>query len=104
MNKICAVGWYFGKVCSELVLAVRGRRIPVVIGGSGSGRGYHPWDNLNPCPKCGDKAAWLVGNDGKCYESGSPYKIICTSCGYQSISSDDWAICKADWNKRVEGQ
>lgn len=69
------------------------------LGKGGSGRGFHPWDDLKPCPKCKD-TAWLVGKDGKCYESGFPYKIICLGCGYESISSDDWTVCKDDWNKQ----
>lgn len=71
----------------------------VFIGEPGSGIGFHPWDGLKPCPKCGH-GAWMVGKDGKNFNSGSPYQVICTSneCNYKSISSDNIQICRDDWN------
>ncbi len=68
-----------------------------IFGQPGSGRAFHPWDDLESCSKCGG-AAWFVGKDGKCFESGSPYRVICLKCGHKSTLSDDFMICKDDWN------
>lgn len=73
----------------------------LIIGDIGHGRAFHPWDNLKKCPKCGD-FPWFVGKDGKDFYSGSPYKIICSnrSCDCQSIQSDNFELCKEDWNRK----
>lgn len=76
------------------------KNIGVILGMPGSGKAFHPWDNLKTCPDCGRDSAWMVGKDGKDYNSGAPYQIICTNekCNYKSVSSDDIQTCKDDWN------
>ena len=73
----------------------------LVLGTSGSGKAIRPWEDLKPCPKCGCNTAWLAGKDGTWFNSGSPYKVVCIKCGYESISSDDFQICKKDWNDNI---
>lgn len=72
----------------------------VIIGIAGEGRGIHPWDNLKKCPKCGSYP-WFVGKDGKDFDSGSPYRVICSNhdCECQSIQSDSIGQCREDWNR-----
>lgn len=84
----------------DFLLVKKGRAYGLVLGQSGKGRAYHPWDNLKSCPKCGANAAWAVGKDDKTFESGAPYKVKCLKCGHQSTTFDDWKTCKEDWNKR----
>jgi len=71
----------------------------LIVGGSGLGSGYHIWDNLNPCPKCGG-SPWAVGKNGKDYDSGSPYQIVCQNkkCRHKSISSESFGVAGDDWN------
>ena len=70
------------------------------FGTSGPGHAYHPWDNLTPCPKCGnDGIPYIVGKDGEDYHSGPPYRIKCLKCGYSSISSEDIDLIKSDWKQ-----
>lgn len=71
----------------------------LILGVAGRGRGIHPWDNLKKCPKCGGYP-WFVGKDGKDFDSGSPYRIICSNynCDCQSIQSDNIELCRNDWN------
>ena len=73
----------------------------IVLGTSGHGHGFHPWDNLNACPKCGADRAWAVGQDGERFEGGAPYKIKCLKCRYESGSFDNWETCKEEWNKNL---
>ena len=73
----------------------------LIIGSAGCGRAIHPWDNLKKCPKCGGYP-WLVGKNGKDFNSGSPYKIICSNsnCDCQSIQEDNFELCIDDWNSK----
>lgn len=115
----CSKGCHYGEVCPgtvcSLALEHQGRKneIPDVCKdfnelmdarlGEYLSSEYEPdsnrWnDLLDSCPKCGAKSAWVIGADGMFSNTGSPYKIICTSCGYRTIPYDDLEACKADWN------
>lgn len=80
---------------------IAGKKNALVLGASGYGRGFHPWDNLNTCPKCGANRAWAVGKDGERFESGAPYKIKCLKCRYESASFDNWETCRKEWNNNL---
>lgn len=74
----------------------------LMIGSAGYGQAIYPWDNLKKCPKCGGYPLF-VGKDGKCFDSGYPYRFICSNpnCDCQSIQADNFELCIDDWNRKV---
>jgi len=66
----------------------------LIIGQAGSGKAYHPWDNLNRC-KCGGHP-FMRGKDGDFY-TGYPYSIVCMSCGKRS-SKGTMQKVRDEWN------
>lgn len=91
------------EIKSELIRTKRNRQpYGIILGVPGRGRGIHPWDNLKNCPKCGGYP-WFVGKDGKDFQSGSPYRIICSNhnCACQSVQSDNIKLCRNDWNNQI---
>lgn len=69
----------------------------------GTGRAYHPWDDLALCSKCGGYP-YMVGKDGQDFHSGPPYRIKCLECGCSSISSDDISLIRKDWMDMIDGK
>ena len=66
-----------------------------IIGTPGPGKGIHPWDNLEKC-LCGN-IPWICGRDGKTFQSGKPYKIVCNKCGNHTSYGSLLEI-KKEWN------
>lgn len=78
-------------------------RYVIPLGTPGTGHHVRPWDNLDPCPKCGSSGyPCIVGNDQEDYHSGAPYRIKCLKCGCSSISSDDISLIMKDWKEKGE--
>lgn len=63
----------------------------IILGSSGSGKCYHPWDNLKPCP-CGCKERpLLMYKKEKLYFCGGPTEnvfAVCSVCGRYTEKSD----------------
>jgi len=70
----------------------------LVLGTTGHGRGYHPWDNLKNC-ECGGYP-WMQGKDGGNFEEGAPYRIECHKCKKHTKYSDVSEI-KNDWEHNL---
>lgn len=70
----------------------------LILGSPGRGKAFHPWNDLKPCQNCGKYCAWAVGKDGRDYYSGSPYKIRCLNCGFESSSHSQFISAKNEWN------
>lgn len=72
------------------------------FGVPGIGRAFHPWDDLEKC-SCGGYP-YMVGLDGKDFDSGSPYKIFCTRCLKSTVANEDISTIKKEWNQlRLNG-
>ncbi len=69
----------------------------LILGSSGSGKGYHPWDNLKQCT-CGG-VPFLKGKNGV-FETGFPYKIICLNCE-KSTNDGEVDYIKKQWNDEL---
>lgn len=63
----------------------------IILGSSGSGKCYHPWDNLKPCP-CGCKERpLLMYKKEKLYFCGGATEnvfAVCSVCGRYTEKSD----------------
>lgn len=70
----------------------------VFFGETGSGHGTHPWDGLNSC-KCGG-FPFMEGKDGV-FETGAPYRVVCTCCGSKT-EQGDVATIRDRWNEKNE--
>ena len=74
----------------------------IILGSSGSGKCYHPWDNLKPCP-CGCKERpLLMYKKGKLYFCGGATENVFAVC---STTINNWNNDKtkdANMNKSSE--
>lgn len=84
-NELCFNGQDDSNISNLLVL---GKSIP--------NNGYHPWDNLKVCKKCG-KYPFMEGRHGR-YETGAPYRILCIHCGRKTEFKSDIQLLKKRWN------
>ena len=84
-NELCFNGQDDSNISNLLVL---GKSIP--------NNGYHPWDNLKVCKKCG-KYPFMEGRHGR-YETGAPYRILCIHCGRKTEFKSDIQLLKKKWN------
>lgn len=69
------------------------------FGVPGIGRAIHPWDDLEKC-SCGG-SPYMVGSDGKDFDSGSPYKIYCIQCYKSTVTDEDIRVIKKEWNEHI---
>lgn len=98
------MGFYFGRKQNtdiviqdlKLIRKAYGDENLMIIGGSGSGKVRHPWDNLKTC-NCGGFPL-MVGKDNKDFYSGEPYKVVCTKCKKTTTQNNDISIIKKEWN------
>lgn len=67
----------------------------IVLGAVGTGRVYHPWDNLKLC-LCGG-SPWMEGKNGGNFEEGEPYRIRCVNCGKHTKDGEVQEV-KNEWN------
>lgn len=70
------------------------------LGMSGSGRAYHPWDNLSKC-KCGGYP-YMVSRNNKCYKGDEPNRIYCRQCS-KTTSFGTVAEIRKEWTEINKG-
>lgn len=79
------------KTMKKKALNFNTRKNAIIIGSVGSGKCYHPWDNLKPCP-CGCKERPLLMYEKDklyyCGESTENVFAICSICGRHTEKSD----------------
>lgn len=78
-----------------------GKKLNVIsLGKPGTGKAFHPWDELKLCSECGEYP-YMVGSDGEDFISGSPYKIFCKKCLKSTSAKDDFKVVKTEWNNAL---
>lgn len=78
--------YYINKIFETVInRRVKTNDTKIIIGRAGKGIARRPWYELKKCKYCNNVPV-LVGRDGLSFESGKPYKIICRSCDYKSMS------------------
>lgn len=96
-------GLYYGSMSSgmsrkamrDLIGEQEEKRNSIVLGESGGGKAFHPWDILNMCT-CGG-TPFMEGNNGD-FRTGAPYRIVCQQCGKTTKYSKSIAEIKLVWS------